>query len=519
MTVQAVTECQAKGISFEEAFRYQYVISKQELELPGFATTVVDGHVIQTGKDLNTCALTDKNGKVIGCFLGIAADHQGRVITGAPIAELNSNSPDFWTAFVIWLRHVAGRYAVVVTALGETRYYCDAVGMIGACHNPTNGRIGASVLLCLDRELRFNPLFIRAEIEAGKATDGLLMTEDEEVQRINPSFFVRLSDQSQERFWPLSELFEASEDHYIGIYEEMIGAERNIIKGLTEAYPTALAMSGGNDSRILLALAKEARANFKLLFTNVNNYSGRRDAHSAKLVSEAVGCEHAVFLRDKNRDGAHRRYQVEEYRLAAGTIGPCPPEVANGLINQVPNNMIVFRGHQTNHMRGQYLPNASKAKWMRVPWQIKKMGLLPRPIKDLSGATRFYPVFADIVAMQSENANLRRAEITFIETLISSALGKLFLGMTHNFFLSPFNSRKLIELSLSFDTGYRVDNMTTPDLIHLAEPAMSEVPYVWDLPADLSEPLDEDFLHQKMQDTEIRLKRLKALAKKDPRVP
>jgi hypothetical protein len=518
MTVQAVTECQAKGISFEEAFRYQYVISKETLDLPGFKTTVVDGHVIQTGKDLKTCPLTDKSGLVIGCFLGIAADHDGRLINGEPVDALDAKNPDFWKSFVVWLRHVAGRYAVVVTALGETRYYCDAVGMIGACHSAETGRIAASTLLCIDREIRFNPIFDRKEIEKGKATDGLLMTEDEDVKRLNPSFFVRLSDHSQERFWPLSELFEAEEDQYLGIYSEMIDAESKIIAALTDAYPTALAMSGGNDSRILLALSKEARANYRLLYTYVNNYSGRRDAHSAKLVSEAMGCKHEVFLRDKNRDGAHRRYQVEEYRIAAGTIGPCPPEVANGLVNRVPDNFVVFRGHQTNHMRGQYLPNASKEKWLRVPWQIKKMGLLPRPILSLEGAKRFYPVLADVVAGQSENANLRRAEVTFLETLVSSALGKLFLGMTRGFFLSPFNSRKLIELSLSFDTAYRVDNMTTPDLIHIAEPEMSTVPYVWDLPANLADPLDTDLLATKKQDTETRLERLKALAKKEQRI-
>ena len=481
--------------------------------MPGFKSSVIDGYVIQTGKDLNICPLTDKSGRVIGCFIGIAADHDGRLINGDPVAALDAMNSDFWQSFVIWLRHVAGRYAVVVTALGETRYYCDAVGMIGACHSTETGRIATSPLLCIDREIRFNPILDREAIEKGSAIDGLLMTEDEEVKRLNPSFFIRLLDHSQERFWPLSELFEANEDQYFGIYSEMIDAESKIIKALTDAHPTALALSGGNDSRILFALAKKARANFKLVFTNVNNYSGRRDGRSAHLVSEAMGCKHEVFLRNKKRDEAHVRYQVEEFRIAAGTIGPCAIEVANGLVNRVPDNLVVFRGHQTNHMRGQYLQNASKDKWLRVPWQIKMMGLLPRPVLNLRGAKRFYPVFAEIVAKQSDNANLRRAEITFLETLVSSALGRLFSGMTRSFFLSPFNSRKLIELSLSFDTEYRVKNMTTRDLIHIAEPKMSMIPYIWDLPPDLADPPDTDIITKKKEDTEARLERLKALAK------
>lgn len=512
MTVQAVTECQAKGISFEEAFRYQYVISKTAISLPGFKSRVLDGYLIQTGKDLKVCDLIDASGTVIGCFLGVAAGHDGNMIDGHPIATLDAEDPAFWTQFVKWIRHVAGRYAVVVTARGETRYYCDAVGMIGACYSTETGRIASSTLLCIDRELRFNPIFNRDEIENGKAIDGLLMTEDEEVKRLNPSFFIRLSDQSQERFWPLSELFEAREEQYLDVYSEIIAAEQKIIAAITSAHPTTLAMSGGNDSRILLALAGPARENFAVIHTNINNYAGRRDAVCAKMTCEALGLRHATFSRSKSIFPKDLDKVVAQYQIAAGTVGPAPAEVRNGLVMRLPDNLIVMRGHQTNHLRGQYLPSAAKGRWMRVPWQVKRMDLLPRPVADMDAAKRFYPIIEGVVASQSKNANIRRAEITFIETLISTALGKLFNGMTCGFYLSPFNSRRLIELSLSFDTAYRFANMTTQDLIHLAEPSITSVPFIWEMPASLDDTPDPEKLSQKRIDTETRLARLRHLA-------
>ena len=516
MTVQAVTECQAKGISFEETFRYQYVISKTASSLPGFKSRVVDGFLIQSGKDLKVCDLIDGSGAVIGCFLGVAAGHDGALIDGQPIAKLDAGDPAFWKRFAEWIRHVAGRYAVVVTARGETRYYCDAVGMIGACYSSETGRIASSTFLCTDQELRFNPVFNRDEIEAGKAIDGLLMTEDETVKRLNPSFFIRLSDLSQERFWPLTELFEANEEQYLDIYSEIIAAEQNIITAITSAHPTSLAMSGGNDSRVLLALAGPARENFAIIHTNINNYAGRRDAVCAQMTCQALGLRHATFNRSKSIMPTDLDKVIAQYQIAAGTVGPAPAEVRNGLVKRLPDNLVIMRGHQTNHLRGQYLPSAAKGRWMRVPWQVKRMDLLPRPVADMEAAKRFYPIIEGVVASQSKNANIRRAEITFIETLISTALGKLFNGMTHGFYLSPYNSRRLIELSLSFDTAYRFANLTTQDLLHLAEPSITSVPFIWEMPANLDDPPDHEKLAQKRLDIEARIERLRQLADVKP---
>lgn len=487
MTNEALRQCNAAGLDFAQTFRFHYVVSHANLGLPGFLRRDFAGLVLQTGPGLEVRALRDEAGFPIGHVIGVAVDHAGQVWGEQPLAGVSARSPEFFRTFEECLRFVVGRFAVVVAARTEARFYTDATGTIGAVYSRAHDRISSNPLLCLDRPVEENPLFDHDDIRAGLCAPGLLMTADREVMRMNPSCFLRLSDLTEERFWPRDGLFEAGPADHDGMLDEIVSAGRAVMGRLIRRHPVALSMSGGNDSRVVFALAGPALAGVAQAFSHVNNYAGRRDAAIAARLCGLRGINHEVHDRKTTRLAADALARMAAAaRIAGGLDAPPPAEVANGLVSHIRPGALVLRGHQTNHLRAQYLVSADPRTWDDPAWQIRLMHLTSRADRRRGGTARFLDQFAAIRAGQSDNARLRSAEIMFIETLIPAALGRLFPAMTHNFYLSPYNSRRLIELSLSFDTAMRMANDATMDVLARAMPDVVAVPMTPELDPDLA---------------------------------
>jgi hypothetical protein len=83
-------------------------------------------------------------------------------------------------------------------------------------------------------------------------------------------------------------------------------------------------------------------------------------------------------------------------------------------------------------------------------------------------------------------------DFMFLEIYYTCGLGSIFPALSRNFYLSPYNSRRLITLSLSFDDQYRIDAKPVDDIVHRINPAVNAIPYDDDFGADLIELLDPE---------------------------
>ena len=61
-----------------------------------------------------------------------------------------------------------------------------------------------------------------------------------------------------------------------------------------------------------------------------------------------------------------------------------------------------------------------------------------------------------------------------------------FPGLHRHFYMSPFNSRRMIELSLSIDVTYRIGAKPVDDLLYRMNPDLLSVPFDNEISADLS---------------------------------
>ncbi|PUB12838.1 hypothetical protein DFP92_109149 [Yoonia sediminilitoris] len=486
----AETLCSDRNVSFAQTFRYQYIVSPDKLDLPGFTSVQCGSQWVASGAALRRVMLTDCAGNSFGVCLGVAVDHDGNLPEEALQQGFDSRSPEARDALEECLARLSGRYALIVELGGITYFYCDPVGMIGAVYAPETRRIAASTFLCIDRPVEWNPLYDRAEIEVGEGSYGLSHTCDAHVFRLNANHRMALDKFETTRFWPKpTDKFTAETNDYDAIFDEMIDAGRKIMTRMTSLGPTSLPLSGGNDSRILMSLATApCLQDVTQIFSHINTYANRRDAHVAASLCAAKGVPFEVHDRKILSAPRYvRRLAARRYQVASGALAAVPKEIDNGLFLHVKEDSIVMRGHQTNIMRGQYLVTANPEEWRKPRWQIRMMSLVGNGKFNAEVAQRFHADFKKHYDDLPANALERSADFIFFETLVPAALGVLFPGQDHAFYLSPFNSRRLVQLSMQPDTEYRLTNAPTTDFLLRADHELAVLPFAYELPADLNE--------------------------------
>lgn len=471
---------------FSAAFRYQYVISKEKIDLPGFQTYANLSWQVHSGSGLPVCELADRDGRQVGYVIGIAVGPDGLLSAKRNRLPVSLDDPKFWEALERYLVEVAGRYAFLVEVHKEVRFYVDPVGMIGAVYNKKDRLLAASPLLAITGPMVPNPKFDFDLIREHGGKFSLFHTADARVRRLNPNSYLSLDNFSENRHWPKDEVFATSENGVLDFYQEIQARTEFNIAEISKAYSVSIPVTGGQDSRLILAFAKKSASNISRFYTHINNYATRRDAAIGKELCAAAGVPHEVHDRRNSEMQKWQRNAFQaSWNLTFGIAAPLPHEYGNGVILNVPENDIILRGHQTDILRAVYVFKPKKY-WSDFRWQIQRMLIVPPEMFTDEVAERFKDDFYQWQRSLPINAMEKAADFMFLEVYYNSGLGAMFPALWRNFYMSPFNSRRLITLALSFSEDVRRSSFPVFDLVERACPPLSAVPFDFELHADLS---------------------------------
>jgi len=241
------------------------------------------------------------------------------------------------------------------------------------------------------------------------------------------------------------------------------------------------------DSRLILAFAGEHRSKIKQFYTHINNYATRRDAAIAAELCRVCNVEHEIH--DKRDFGIARRevrLNRHAYELTFGAPASPPKEYQNGVIRGVPEGNVILRGHQTDLLRAVYVFRP-ETEWRDPDWQIERLFIVPRSDFSSTIADRFRE---DFVAWQSTLPNAameKAADFMFLEVFSNASIGSSFPALWRNFYMSPYNSRRLIALSLQFSEKRRRASEPVFELIEMMNKDLSKVPFDFEAPASLAD--------------------------------
>jgi len=469
--------CREAGVDFQEAARWQHVITQNANLTASLDRYALGDWYVYAGYGAQIAALFDKNGAAFGYFVGIGVDKHRLVYGDHKIDEVDLTSEDFFEQLEGWLYFVAGRYTLLVARGEDARVYGDPVGMNGMVYDEGERQVASSLAMCLNRRTYDHPLYDHRRVERGDGLYSLFHTRDAYAKRGNPNCFVDLNTFSEHRFWPGDGEFQPTQS-LKQIYTELSARTQHVVSELNAHYTTVLPLSGGQDSRLIAALTGGDVRNFDLSFTQIHNYASRIDATIAGKVAETLGLPHSTFDKRNNKPapGDVRQTQLT-FETAIGMRLPQNPEVAAGLHLGIADGALVLRGHQTDLLRAVFVDRLGERWRGKFKWQVKRL-LLTAP-KEFDDAVylRFLPFYKDWLSTLPAGCIERQVDLMFLEIYYSSTVGMRFPAVPRNFFLSPFNSRHMIGLSLRIDERYRRDGLAVNDLLYLNSPRLHDLPF------------------------------------------
>ncbi|TGD45253.1 hypothetical protein EEB11_01450 [Pseudotabrizicola sediminis] len=482
------------------AFRYQYRISKQApAPHPGATTAcralVLDGWTLELGADLPLAQLCRADGTLFGLLFGIAVDGDGGLIV-----DSTGQSPDprlGWDPVEHWIEGISGRFGVLLSDGTGVRFYSDACGMIGAVYDAATGRLASSLGLCLDRPVEDHEDYDHAAVAERGALYTLFDTRDKTARRVNPSCYLSLDSFSETRFWPRAHSISLVNDDLSATYDWLIAHTEQVTGAIAKAHRTWLALSGGQDSRLLLAMAGPAVQHIESSFTHVSNFVNRIDASIAGLLAEQVGVPHQVHdkrLHKPAPDGV--RDDTAAFLRGLGFEMPPQREITNGLIRLLPDGAVVLRGHQTDILRAVLADRVGPKARKRSRWQIKRLLPVPRAEFDDALHQRFHDRYETWRSALPAFAEANSTDLMFLEIYYSSTVGCTFPAHPRVFYMSPFNGRRQIGCAMAMDETYRKSSYPVFDIIARSNPGLERLPFDFELGPDLSKLTCETHMQQ-----------------------
>ena len=468
---EAERYCEAAGIGFAEAFRYQYAISRAPLGLPGFREIDFGGWCLQLGGALPTDPIRAVDGRVVGHLFGVGASHDGLDAASALSEGLDPGAADVIDRFEDRLTRVVGRYGAIVHLEGRTRLYCDATGMIGVVFDREGARVASSPGLCVDRPFVTDP---RLPADGPR---GLTLTVDAHVERLTCNHRLDLETFETARFWPRDgDRFVLDRADYGAAIDEMIAAVRNVLRSHTAQGPVSYPLSGGLDSRAILALADdETIARADQIYTHVMAKVNLHDASVANQLCDLLGVGLEVHNRMRKRrftGSAAERDFAETYRAATGRYGPVPNFV-DRTQTRVVRDAVVMRGQQIPIMRALFVGGEEGSDWTAREVGGRILTLLGYQDMDPDHLAVFEKAIEAQKAELPGPAQARALDLLLTETVNGPELASYFCSQSHCFYSSPFNGRRLIQLMSGFDTEERRSSLIVRLMMLRARPSFA----------------------------------------------
>ncbi|MFN3845616.1 MAG: hypothetical protein ACK4RZ_07315 [Paracoccaceae bacterium] len=500
----------------DHAFRYQYRISRRADQTHSATTAtersqLLDGWALELGADLPLVRLVRGDGSVFGLLFGIAVAGDGAVISaGEKVAPDPCHG---WKSVEHWIEDISGRFGILLSDGHQVRFYCDPCGMIGVVYDATARRISSSLGLCLDRPIDDRDDYDHSAVADRGALYTLFDTRDKVARRMNPSSYLSLSTFTETRFWPRADSIALIDGDLEKTYDWISGRTQKVIAAIAQAYPTLISLSGGQDSRLLLAMAGPAVRHLKGSFTHVSNFMGRIDAAIAGRMAKHVGIRHEIH--DRRLHKAHPEVvRDDEHAFVRGLGFPMRPyrEISNGLIRQLPDGAVVLRGHQTDILRAVLADKLGRKARKNTRWQIKRLMPVPRAEFDASVHARFHDRYEAWRQALPAFAAANSTDLMFLEIYYSSTVGCSFPAASRVFYMSPFNGRRQIGHAMAIDEAYRKKSFAVFDLIARCNPGLDQLPFDFELGPDLSKLDCADHVRQALAPRRIRAPWARALA-------
>ncbi len=275
----------------------QFIISTTFQPCPqGWRQWQLDGVFLNIAEQTRVVRVADATGREVGLLLGTAIDlERGMIIDDQySLGSSLENRQHLDAVIERDIYRLAGSFLFIVSACDAHRIYLDANGTLSVVYDRERKLAGATAAALLDPasyEARFRgKLYKTLDVDnAGWFTAGL--TAHEGISRLLCNHYLDLENWTVKRHWPLAAIETAKDPTAACLRICKRISETTAI--LAKAGKTSVALTAGNDSRLLLACSRDMIRD--LSFVTVAAPTADIDVACATRLARLAGLQHKVL--------------------------------------------------------------------------------------------------------------------------------------------------------------------------------------------------------------------------------
>lgn len=473
--LQALKEAETRSMPFDALFPHQYAIRVDRAPTPdGWIGEEIGGFRLHRSPRLPRSKPETNASGVEIVVLGIAiAD--GILVSDA--TRLPFGPASDWTVIERWAEGLAGRFIVICRLGDDHRIYFDPTLELSCFYDPITGNIGSSPYLALDRPMQTGRYIDSHDVMSASGNFALGITGDRNLRLARPNHALCLNRYHLIRHWPrVSDVSAGHDGDPESAAAEIATRLGTTFGALVQSYDAVVPVTGGFDSRALIASGRDHLDHVKAFFTHRTNYMTALDCLIASQLGQALGFE--VTILDGIRlsepaDVAQRLTQEQElFAIRTGRHGGIPGHRELATRERLPEGQILLRGNvmdlnRANQWRGQ--------SGFRLAHLVRRMRLrAPEGIAPAVYWGREANTWLDTLPQEGIPFAY---DISFLENILPNTMGAMLNGTTSHFTLNPFNDRQLIARSMRVPPALRRDGALNAAILRATVPSLADIPY------------------------------------------
>lgn len=472
--------CAATNRDFGKIFRRQYFMTRQPGMCPdGWTERVFGGWHLCHCPDLPVADIVDGAGQAAGWLIGIAVTARGTLFNRDPVLSVTAEDPRFWDHAEALIEGWAGRYAVAISDGRDMRLYVDPVCDMAAVYDPQGHVVASSLLLCLHRPMQPNTRMPFKGPVKGLHNYALQQTPDRIARRAMANHYLCLRTFRMIRHFPKGhETLARPAEDLETVCKLVVSRLRGIMAALLDGYDCIIPVTGGNDSRNLLACGfdhLDKAAGF-YVYHSGNKASGL-DVLLAVELGKAIGIDVQVVdvaappYRSQLQGRPARRARWDMvFSSGYQLTGKNPAERLAPTL--APPGDVLIRGNVMELMRANQW-KAGDFDNVSVEHGLRKLVVAPEINETV--IREWGPDYTAWMDTLPTNAGSRVYDFAFCELLLPNTMGGWLVTQGTHFAMNAFNDRAIIANVISLPPRLRRRNRLNREIIRLACPALAQV--------------------------------------------
>lgn len=408
-------------------------------------------------------------GEVLGYLLGYPISKEGELLSDAEPTVILKQSANLES----FLYDFSGCFIAIMLAGVSPRVYLDSCGSLAAVFSPYQEVVASSLSLIpyCERTGDHHELIDAMGIPFTKAMYPLGMTPRVGVERLLPNHYLDLTDWRAVRHWPNKELNVVTETS--AAVAEIAYLTKQNITAVARRFPLQMSLTAGQDSRMLLACAKQYKQNIAFFTYALPDRVGRLDCFMAKRMAKRFGLRHRIL---PFRRADETELELWLYRTGC-SVGEVRGFKAMRTVKQLDPTRVYLPGIVAEVGRGFYWKSLKHISENSSKNEIDAKSLLNIMHAPVNRQTS-ERVQRWLAGLPTDDA-LQVLDLFYIEQRLGCWAGVIALayaGMSA-FELWTLNSRRILQLMLALPIEYRRKGRLNVDVIQTEWSELMDFPF------------------------------------------